>query len=1267
MKKHLLLSLLMASLSPLLHGQSYWIQKAGGQANDEAMDISADGQGNTYTTGYYSAIGQFGTFTLNNAGITDVFLTKTDGTGQFMWAVKGGGPGSDRGLSVKTDAAGNSVITGYYYNTATFGTQNITASGLQDIFIAKYDNTGTLLWVKTAGGTSSDIGNAVTLDNNGNVIVTGEFSGTAQFGTTTLISQNGSVDVFTTKLDANGNFLWAKKGSAPQIDRGIDLGCDASGNIYVTGQFTDTITFDVTHNNNMFNAIFLIKYNPSGAEQWFRVIGGGSQNVANALVVDGNNNIILAGDFLGPITFFACPGNVTLTNTYPRRIFVASYNTSGNLNWKEADGSNDVVNARNVSVDANNDVFITGNFKCKFNEYADQYGQGIFNTVGFFDVFVSKYSGSTGAWQWARQLGGKKDDSGNGITNTQTGVPVICGSFDGNLGIPVTTAFLGYGYSGSNNVAHGAYCNDPYYGDFGFYNAAGGYDAFLGMAIDPSRSPYDYYKREGQGCVRDYVGVCIEPGNYSLDTTCGPDSIEVCNHVFLNANSNTSYLGPTYYGSIGPDFTYLWSTGANTRTIYVTSSGSYSVILTSADGCFTSFDTMYVLVHADPPLPLLSDNVIVNTNAAVADTIIMCAPGSAWLWGSNFSPGDSIYWTDPYIGQVFDDSLFVNQSALYCFTVVNAFGCATKNCIPVIIDSLLPPIIPEMSCLNDGDQNDSIAFCQGSYFTMLVYDSITNPLGIPTCIPYATITWSVSPNTITYTTTTTCMPNSTNYFLPLQSGWYAITAMVVRKNNCDTDTVYVTKNIYVELYPVPAISLPGFATICPGDSVLLIGNGGTSYQWLLNNVLISTNDSLWVTQSGSYNCIASNSYGCTAYAWCSVTNKPPPLVTMNPSTGLICPNDSVLLTCSGSGNFQWYGPSGPFGTNSPFAYGTGPGNYYCVLTDSTGCVLVSNTVTLIQYATPFLLASPDNIICQDDSVVLNIVTNPGSIVQWQSPLSGSSLTQVVTTPGTFTCSIISCGITTLVSVNIVLSVPVAQITSLDSLVFCTGDSALLSANTGNYSYSWDPNDLNSQIIYAHDSGLYVLTVTDINGCTATDSIRLVTYANTLGIPQVADTFICEGKYAVLNVTGSPTLEWFTDPNSSQPFHYGNSYTSPPLYNSLTYYIQSHAGGCRSPLIPVNITVDECDITVPNVFTPNGDGINDLFSFHSDGMNGLHCKIFNRWGNLIYEWNDILGGWDGTNMHNGKLVSDGVYYYIADIEDLSGNIRREHGFVQVLQN
>jgi hypothetical protein len=414
------LSILLAFLSLVFYvntstAQSYWVLDAGGKTIDEALSISLDDSANTYTTGYFSTSANFGLFiTINATGASDMFLTKTDANGIFKWAVHAGGTGVvTKGLAVKTDANGNSYVTGFFYGTVKFGTYTLTSAGAQDIFIAKYDRNGNVLWAKSAGGPMSDIGNAIAFDNSGNVIVTGEFAGTAQFGTFPLTSIKSNVNVFTIKLDGSGNFLWAQGGTGPHTDRGLGVACDGAGNIYVTGQYSDTITFNSTHFSSLSNGIFLVKYNSSGVEQWFTKAGGGTVNITNAIAIDKSSNVLLTGNLVGTLTFYVSP-TVTLTPKYTNGIFIAKYTSSGNLLWDVSDASQGSVTSNCISLDSVGNAYLIGNFECRLNSYADQYGQGTFNTVGYWDIFVSEYNSASGTWQWSRQIGGQKDNLGYG-------------------------------------------------------------------------------------------------------------------------------------------------------------------------------------------------------------------------------------------------------------------------------------------------------------------------------------------------------------------------------------------------------------------------------------------------------------------------------------------------------------------------------------------------------------------------------------------------------------------------------------------------------------------------------------------------------------------------------------------------------------------------------------------------------------------------------------------------------------------------------------
>ena len=178
----------------------FWIQKAGGITIDEAYDVSVSNS-ESYTVGYFTGTATFGSVTLTSSGSTDIYVTKNNSQGNFMWAVKAGGSGSDRGLSIKTDNQGNSYVTGYFSGVATFGSTILTSSGVQDVFVAKYNSSGILQWVTQSGGTDADISFGVSFNSFNEIFITGSYKGSATFGSTTLVSANTTSNVFIAKLN----------------------------------------------------------------------------------------------------------------------------------------------------------------------------------------------------------------------------------------------------------------------------------------------------------------------------------------------------------------------------------------------------------------------------------------------------------------------------------------------------------------------------------------------------------------------------------------------------------------------------------------------------------------------------------------------------------------------------------------------------------------------------------------------------------------------------------------------------------------------------------------------------------------------------------------------------------------------------------------------------------------------------------------------------------------------------------------------------------
>ncbi|MFA6598371.1 MAG: SBBP repeat-containing protein [Ignavibacteriaceae bacterium] len=226
-------------------GNCLWIKQAGGIDTDDGEAISIDNEGNCYLVGTFSYTATFGTVTLTSSGYYDKYLAKYDNSGNCLW-VKAvvGFSGVSNGVSA--DANGNCYLTGYFQGTATFGATTLTNNGTEEFFIAKYDNAGNCLWARQAGGTTSDdniMGEAISTDANGNSYVSGNFLGTVTFGQTSLVSL-GINDIFIAKYDNAGNFIWARQAGGPYIDDGKGISVSESGGVFVTGMYGSNTKFD---------------------------------------------------------------------------------------------------------------------------------------------------------------------------------------------------------------------------------------------------------------------------------------------------------------------------------------------------------------------------------------------------------------------------------------------------------------------------------------------------------------------------------------------------------------------------------------------------------------------------------------------------------------------------------------------------------------------------------------------------------------------------------------------------------------------------------------------------------------------------------------------------------------------------------------------------------------------------------------------------------------------------------------------------------------
>ncbi|PHR12801.1 MAG: hypothetical protein COA40_07975 [Aequorivita sp.] len=421
-----------------------WAKQLGGTTNDQGIAITVDAVGNVYTTGRFTNTADFdpgnGTFNLTSVGSRDIFISKLNATGDFIWANQLGGTTDEIANSITADAAGNIYITGNFEGTADFDPSaspfNLTSIGMDDIFIVKLNTAGNFLWAKQIGGTSPDLGYGIITDASGSVYITGTFEGTVDFDPGAGVFNLSSAvfnDAFICKLDSAGNFIWAKQfaGTSSVNSNGINI--DSSGNIYVAGDFFETVdfdpnsgTFNLTAAGN-FNDIFVCKLNSSGNLVWAKQMGGNGIDIARAISIDASGNVLTTGDFGALADFDPGAGTFPLSPIGLQDTFVSKLDASGNFVWTKQFGGTDIVIGNSITTDATGKVFSTGYFQGT----ADlDPGSGTLNftSQGIGDAFISSLN-TDGESVWAIQLGGMDICEGKSIYADDAGKIYTTGYF----------------------------------------------------------------------------------------------------------------------------------------------------------------------------------------------------------------------------------------------------------------------------------------------------------------------------------------------------------------------------------------------------------------------------------------------------------------------------------------------------------------------------------------------------------------------------------------------------------------------------------------------------------------------------------------------------------------------------------------------------------------------------------------------------------------------------------------------------------------------
>jgi hypothetical protein len=389
-------------------GNFIWAKSMGGTDAEYDYSIDVDASGNVYTMGWFYGTADFdpgeGTFNLTSAGNADIFISKLDSSGNFVWATKIGGASMEQGASKILDDSGNIYTTGYFYGTVDFdpgpGIFNLTPIGEYDIFICKLNSSGNFVWAKAMGGPLSDYVLSIALDNSGNIYTTGEFYDTADFNPGDEVfnlTSAGNDDIFVSKLDASGNFVWAKRMGGPGLadyDYGFSVAVDALGNVYTTGSFGGTADFDPGEGTfNLLSKgaadIFISKLDSSGNFVWAKNLGGGNDDQGISLSLDVFGNVYTTGNFSGLADFDPGEGAFYLSSAGQGDIFISIIDASGSFVWAGNMGGTGYDSNNSVALDASGNIYTTG----YFGEKADfDPGEGIFNLApaGMNDICVVK-------------------------------------------------------------------------------------------------------------------------------------------------------------------------------------------------------------------------------------------------------------------------------------------------------------------------------------------------------------------------------------------------------------------------------------------------------------------------------------------------------------------------------------------------------------------------------------------------------------------------------------------------------------------------------------------------------------------------------------------------------------------------------------------------------------------------------------------------------------------------------------------------------------
>lgn len=740
-------------------------------------------------------------------------------------------------------------------------------------------------------------------------------------------------------------------------------------------------------------------------------------------------------------------------------------------------------------------------------------------------------------------------------------------------------------------------------------------------------------------CYNTSYGAAAGTSGGTLTGLIIPGSSNLSNSISV-FGSSTICAGNSATLSVSNGTTYTWTpSSSNSSSIIVSPSVTTTYTVTSGNtvGCI-SVGIATVTVMNPPPLIV---NVNSNTICLGQSATLSASGATSYTWlpsGSNSS------------------SIMVSPTANSNFTLNSiTSGCNISQIVSVTVNP-----IPNISI-----QSSSTLLCAGSTATL-------SALGA------ASYTWNPSGST-----------GSTTIVSPLSSMIYTVTGTSTQ--GC-TGTATIALNTIQLPVPVAMNNSP----ICEGQNLNFFGNNGTTYSWygpsgfnstLQNPVLLNTSQS----NSGNYTLTVADSNGCVSSTVTTVNIYSQPSITV--SAGPACINSNINLYSSGGITYSWTGPNGFASTQSnPVINNAGfsaSGQYTVEVTGIGNC---SSTAVLdiFVHPNPVPQILTDTLVCMNELLTLS---TPGSYnCSWLGPNGFSAAGQTITISmnsqamaGIYQLQVIDLnGCVGKSTVNIhIFPVNNLQITGTQ-LEGCVPFCPTLSVSVGpdinivEWFIGSGNNAIETGTVFStcfNNEGTISLTAQaiDTNGCRAIANSSILIY------PKPVAEFYYTPVKPVINLDqgvhfydasyGGNIIGWNwyffnTTQNTSIQQNPICSYAEPGVY--AVVLVVKNDKGCLDTIVKTITIEDDFVLYVPNAFTPNNDGLNDVFIPKGTGILKYEMEIFDRWGTKIFHSNILQNGWEGKYGSDGNILKDGVYTWRIHVTGSDGKAHELNGHVTLIK-